>query len=80
MKRTFIPPKYRPYVRGSELKIEQNQYLHEWKNPRKRREFILNLVQGKKEIHGIDLSWAASILIEIFPNLKELLKQKENVS
>jgi len=74
LKRTFIPPSHRPYVRGSptlptEKTMSSEEFFDLIQNERTRRKLIFSLLKGKS---SIDLpEWCQQVLTEIFPHVRE---------
>ena len=80
-KRSFIPPKYRPFVNGSTLdnKSLRTSLADRINNPLMRRQMILDIMKGSSDIGGIDHKWAQDLLVEIFPKLN-FLKEGNSVA
>jgi len=69
MKRTFIPPEYRPYVRGTEMSDGVVGVMESIKNPVLRRQFILDIVKDGKSIPGINIDKISAVFREAFPGI-----------
>lgn len=75
LKRTFIPPDHRPYVKGAQLDDANCYYLNLFKNNRLRRQFIVNILEGSQSFPDLDARWTQSILGDLFPNLRLKLSE-----
>lgn len=71
LKRSFIPPSHRPYVRGGELEKEQDNREELYSDPKKRRAFLLALYHGEHAAKFSLQEKAREVLDELFPHLNK---------
>ncbi len=80
LKRTFIPPSFRPHIKGSKIGIlmeKSSTYFDEIRNDRLRRQLIVDLLRHER-IDCVQEQLARNLFREIFPGL--VTSKKEGIS
>ncbi|HPI41664.1 MAG TPA: hypothetical protein PLJ21_12720 [Pseudobdellovibrionaceae bacterium] len=67
MKQSFIPIEFRPKVRGIEL---EKPIPDEKIDSIKRRRMLKELVDGQRQLEGVDAEWLKKFVLGLFPSLK----------
>lgn len=72
MKRTFIPPSHRPYVRGSKIQVSDTESICiQLKETEYRRKIIVKALKGEDVPLDMDSSKLKGLMKVMYPNLSE---------